>query len=474
MTKHISKAVLFFILVISLISQTLIHTGCANMMPPQGGYRDSIPPLLVGASPHDSSNHFSEKRITLTFDEFIQLQNTNQELIMSPLPEVDPVIESKLRTVIIRLKDSLKANTTYTLNFGNAIRDVNEGNIAKNFTYIFSTGETFDSLTLAGKVILAQNGKTDSTLIVMLHKHGDDSAVVNEKPLYLTHLDSSGNFRFRNLPSGTFYIYALQDQGGGHRYNSEKQLFGFADSAINIETTNKPIVLYAYIGETAATSSSKPTLGPKPKPAAGAEKQLKVQTNLSDNQLGLLDTLALSFELPLKKLDTSLIHVSSDSTFVPISDYHIFTDTSQKKLTLQYNWKENTRYNLILEKDFAEDTSGRALLKTDTLIFKTKKLSDYGNIKMRFKNLDLSVNPVLLFVQNDNVVKSFPLTATELNLAIFPPGDYDLRILYDRNKNGRWDPGEFFGKRVQPEIVKPIGRKVTIKPNWSNEFEIAL
>jgi len=132
---------------------------------------------------------------------------------MSPVPKSEPEIESKLKTVTIRLRDTLEANTTYTLNFGNAVRDVNESNIARNFTYIFSTGSTFDSLTLSGKVILAANGKVDSTLVVMLHKNGDDSAVVNEKPRYLARLDSSGNFRFRNLPWGTFYIYALQDQG---------------------------------------------------------------------------------------------------------------------------------------------------------------------------------------------------------------------------------------------------------------------
>jgi hypothetical protein len=150
------------------------------------------------------------------------------------------------------------------------------------------------------------------------------------------------------------------------------------------------------------------------------------------------------------------------------------TDTSQKKLTLLYNWTENTQYNLIIEKDFAHDTLGRALLKTDTLKFKTKKITDYGTVRIRFKNFDLSVNPVLLFIQNDNVIRSFPLSGAELNQSIFPPGEYQLRLLYDRNKNGKWDPGQFFGKHIQPELVKPVSRKVTIKSNCDNEFDIAL
>ena len=472
------KKFFVYILTIFLILKIqVLFVGCANIIPPDGGFKDSIPPSLLNASPPDSSRNFSEKKITLTFDEYIQLQNTNQELIMSPVPIEEPAIESKLRTLTIRLKDTLQANTTYTLNFGNAIRDINEGNIARNFTYIFSTGHTFDSLTLSGKVILAVNGKVDTTLVVILHQNGDDSAVVNEKPRYLTRLDSSGNFKFRNLPWGTFYIYALQDKGNSHRYQSEKQLFAFADSSVTLQNNNNPVLLYAYAEQSssAAPVSSRPQLAPRPKPAGNnSEKRLKFQTNVKEGKLDLFDSLTLNFEQPLKVLDTSLIHFSSDSSFAPITNYHLLADTSKKKLTLPYNWKENTQYNLIIEKDFAQDTLGRALLKTDTLKFRTKKITDYGTVRIRFKNFDPSVNPVLLFVQNNVVVKSFSLSAAELNQSIFSPGDYELRVLYDRNKNGQWDPGQFFGKHIQPELVKPIGRKVTIKSNWDNEFDIAL
>lgn len=464
-----------FALIILICSINVVTgPGCANMIPPEGGFKDSIPPSLVKATPPDSSKNFSEKRITLTFDEFVELQNVRENMIISPVPKTDPVVESKLRTVIIRLKDTLELNTTYTLNFGNSIKDVNEGNIAKNFTYLFSTGLTFDSLTLPGKVILAENGKVDTTLVVMLHKNGEDSAVVNEKPRYLTRLDSLGNFTFRNLPSGTFYIYALQDQGGGHRYLSEKQLFAFADTPITLQTANKPVMLYAY-AEEKASSRSLPKITPRPKTGgSNADKRLKLQTNLSNGQLDLLGNLTISFEQPWKKLDTSLIHFSTDTTFIPVSNYQILTDTTKKKLSFQYNWKENTHYNIIVEKDFAEDTLGRALLKKDTISFKTKKLSDYGSLRIRFKNFDLSVNPVLQFVQNNEIVKSFSLTSSEISQAIFLPGEYELRILRDRNKNGKWDAGEFFGKHIQPEIVKPVSRRIIIRPNWENDFDIAL
>jgi len=472
------KKHLFYILVIlSILKIQVLTIGCANIVPPEGGYRDSIPPLLVKASPPDSSKQFKETRITLTFDEFVVLDNVRENMIISPVPAIDPEVTVKLRTVVVKLKDTLQPNTTYTLNFGNSIKDNNEGNIAKDFTYFFSTGSSFDSLTLSGKVLLAETGKVDTTIVAMLHQHGEDSAVVSEKPRYITRLDSSGNFTFHHLPAGVFYLYALKSEGGSYRF-SERQFFAFADSAVTIQAVNQPVMLYAYTEKT-VSSTSRPspqiTMGQRGRGGGGGtDKRLRLQTNLESGQLDLLSNFTVTFEQPLKTLDTLLIHFSSDTTFTPVTNYRIITDTSRKKLTLEHSWKENTIYNIIVEKDFAEDTLGRKLLKTDTITFKTKKLSDYGSLRIRFRNLDLSANPVLLFVQSDNVVKSIPFHSAELTQPIFTPGDYELRILNDRNNNGKWDPGEFFGKHLQPEIVKPVSRRLNVKANWDNDVDIAL
>ena len=112
----------------------------------------------------------------------------------------------------MRIRDTLEPNTTYTLNFGDAIRDINENNELSDFTYIFSTGPVYDSLQITGKVIVAETGGADSTLIVMLHTALDDSAVVKNTPRYYTRVDRDGNFIFRNLPADTFAIYALKDE----------------------------------------------------------------------------------------------------------------------------------------------------------------------------------------------------------------------------------------------------------------------
>ena len=460
-----------FIIIFGIL-QILVLPGCANMFPPEGGLRDSLPPLLVKASPPDSSKNFKSNRISFTFDEFVVVDPSkiHDELIVSPLLKYEPQIDPKLRTITVKIKDTLEPNTTYTFNFGNAIRDNNEGNVLKNFTYIFSTGSRFDSLSLRGKVITAENGKIDTTLIVMLHKSSEDSAVVKEKPRYITRLDSKGNFVFHNLPAGTFYLYALKDEGGTHNYLDGKHLFAFADKPLSTQSANEPVTLYAY---------AEKVTPPAPPPSTrrnitSSEKRLRPILNTINSQLDLLNDLIISFDQPLKTLDTALIHFSSDTSFVPVKGYQVTPDSTKKKLSLHYNWKENTRYNIILEKDFAEDNLGRKLLKTDTLSFKTKRLSEYGSLRLRFKNLDLSTNPVLLFTQNETIVRTIPLNSAQLSIPIFLPGEYELGILNDRNKNGKWDPGEFFGKHIQPEIVKSVDRKIIVKANWQNEFDIAL
>lgn len=473
------------LLIISLIS-IISGPGCANIIPPQGGPRDSIPPVLLKATPVDSTRNFTGNKIVFTFDEFVDVQAVQENLSVSPSPRINPSVDFKLNTVTVKLKDSLEANTTYSINFGDAIKDFTEGNPIKGFTYTFSTGKYIDSLELTGNVMLAETGKTDSTLIVMLHTNADDSVVVKDKPRYVAKLDSKGNFIFKNLPPKTFYLYALKDEGGTRRYFSDKQLFAFADKPVIVSGKTEPVTLYAYSvkpppQQTAAQSGI--NIGNRNKKGEGmaADNRLKYLTNLNNNQQDLLANFTITFEQPLRSFDSTKIRLYTDSVFTPVAGYTFQKDTNNKKIVLihtpltgQAGWKENTTYHLILDKDFASDSSGKKLLKTDTLSFKTKKIADYGSLQLKFKNLDIAKNPVLLFVLSENIFKSVSLSNAEFSQPLFLPGEYELRILYDTNKNGVWDPGQFFGKHKQPELVKSIERKITVKSAWQNEIEITL
>lgn len=450
----------------------VIETGCANIIPPQGGPRDSIPPVLLKVIPGDSSLRFNAKKIDFYFDEYIEVQDAFSNVLVSPLPNNSPVIESRLRDLTVRLKDTLITNTTYIIDFGNAVKDFTEGNVAKNLRYVFSTGNYIDSLEIKGQVLLAESGKIDSTLIAILHTQAEDSAVVRNRPAYLSRLDQNGQFHFKNLPAKKFYLYALKDESGSRRYTSESQLFAFADSVIN--TTNPPdsLKLYAFVAKPQITSSNIPAETTKSKEKSGTDKRLKYQTSLQNDQQDLLENFNFIFESPLKRFDTTGIKLYIDSTYSPVDSIRFEKDSTQKTWKLITPWKEGQSYHLVLQKGAAEDSLGRQWQKADTINFATKRTADYGRLKIRLRGLELKHSPILLFMQGEQIFRSVFLNGSVIEDNLFPPGEYPIRILYDENKNGKWDTGLFFGKRIQPEKVQPLEKKIIVKSNWSNEYEI--
>jgi hypothetical protein len=470
-TLVIPSAIIITIIYIVAIT----GSGCANIVPPQGGARDSLPPILLKAEPGDSAINFKGNKITFSFDEFVEVQGIQENLSVSPLPKQTPIVDYKLKTVTLKLKDSLEANTTYSINFRDAIRDVNEGNIFKDFTYTFSTGTYLDSLQFTGKVMLAETGKADSTLIVMLHTSSDDSAVVKEKPRYITRTNAQGSFLFKNLPPQTYYVYALKDEGNTKLYRSQKQLFAFADKPIKISSTTDTVTLYAYAAkkDKATTVSNNLIVGNKGEGNAN-DRRLRYSNSLDAGKQDLLSNFTFTFQQAIKNFDSSKLTLFTDSTFTPVTNYQFVKDSSNKKIILKIEWKEITQYHIILDKDFLEDSTGKKLLRTDTLSFTTKKKTDYGALKIKIRNLDVAKNPVLQLLQNGTIIRSTLLSSAEFNDSMFPPGDYEMQILFDENKNGQWDPGDFFNKHKQPELVKPIQRKIVVKPMWQNEFDIAL
>lgn len=439
-------------------------TGCANIVPPGGGPRDSLPPVAVASIPKDSGTFVKEQKISIVFNEFVELKNANEKIILSPYPEKEPVYEYKLRTVTVRLKDSLLPNTTYNINFGDAIVDLNEGNVLRNFEFSFSTGGSIDSNSLSGKVILSETGETDSTMFALLYKKMEDSTVVKEKPVYVARVDAQGNFRFNNLPAGQFYVYALKEEDGNKRYNSPLEQFAFLDSVINIGTTTPTVQLYAYAAE-------------KQKPKAQSAQADKTKgllgaANIASGAFDFLDTFTITFPKPVRTLDVSKIKLVQDSVQT-ISNFTVKNDSVRKQIQIINSWKPGSKYQLFLDKGYATDTSGLAVLKVDTLAFRVKAEKEYGSLRIRFSGIDTASNPVLLFYSNKEVTGRYPFNGKEFYQKMFKPGNYTIGILYDLNKNGIWDAGDYFSKpKRQPELVQPISKEVLVKDNWDNELVI--
>lgn len=473
---YLLSALAVVIIGFSIIS---LGVGCASIVPPTGGPKDSLPPVIVHLDPRDSGRLFNQKKFVITFNEFVQVDEPQKNLIVSPTPKVSPVITIKLRSVIVSIKDTLEPNTTYSFDFGSAIKDLNEGNVFKNFRYVFSTGTTIDTLGIGGRVLVAQTGKADSTLIVMLHRNLDDSAVVKDKPRYVARVDTAGYFRFRNLAPGTYRLFALKDEGGQRRFLSKEQLFAFEDSTVDSRSDRNDYLMYAFLSkDTGAATKSGSTLPalPQRRPPVKerGEERLKYQTNAGGGSLDLLENFTFDFTPePLRKFDSAHV-LFTDENYKPLTGYHFKMDTSRKKVELVYPWVENTKYNVIIDTAFAEDTLGRHILKMDTVFVQTKRNAEYGAVRLRFIGLKMNENPVLQFIQGDDVKYKYVFKNNTFTAPLFRPGEYELRIVLDRNKNGEWDTGQFFGEHRQPERVLRITRKVNVKANWDNEIDIQL
>lgn len=463
-------SILFILVIIASITILNIGTGCAVQIPPSGGARDSLPPIMEKAWPADSTKNFRASKITLAFNEYVSVDNAQQNVIVSPLPKTNPIITHKLNEITVKLRDSLESNTTYAINFGNSIKDVNEGNIYKNYTYIFTTGTTLDASRIQGKVIQAATGEPDSTLIVMLHIKGEDSAVMKEKPRYATRTDGAGRFVFTNLPPRTFYVYALKDNGM-YRYISTSQDFAFLDASVTAGSATDSLTLYAFTRDDGKKQSAAatPTRATRP-----ADKRLKFTINLNNGKLNVTKPLEIAFETPLRIFDTTKISLFTDSTFTPLKAYTWVKDSTVSKVQLSTSWVENKQYHIIIEKDFAIDTFNRQLFKKDTLSFITMGRDDYAGVKLRFKNLNTIKNPLLQLFEGTAIIDSFPLTGETFIKNYLPPGEFTMRIVSDANNNGRWDTGNFFKGHLQPERVFTLPRKLSLKAGRVEEFEVAL
>jgi hypothetical protein len=456
--------ILAALLLISLCCNSLLWMGCAQIGTPTGGQRDTIAPVLIKAIPEDGQLNFTGNKVVLSFNEYIELEDVSQNVLVSPFQQSNPSVNSNLKTLSFRFKDSLKPNTTYSIHFGNAIKDVNEGNILKNFTYTFSTGSFIDSLELSGKVILAETGIADSTLFVLLYRNAADTAIQNSKPDYITRLDGLGNFHFYHLPSGTYKVYALKDGDGSKTYNAATELFAFQDTSIELPGNITQPLLYAYAEKEVEKQSS----GEKKTP----EKKLRYKININSNRQDLLKPLELSFNNPLKKITSDSI-LLCDTNFMPLKDAKLTVDSTRQKLSFAYNWQPEFFHVLLLPAGAVQDSLGNGNLKSDTIRFSTRAIEEYGRILLRFTNLDTGKHPVIQFLQNNELAFSAAINGTTYNNNRFNPGEYELRILYDEDESGKWTPGNY-KNRKQPEKVLSLPQKLNIRADWDNERDIQL
>lgn len=235
--------------------------ACANKGYPEGGAKDTTSPKVIAELPVSYSTNFNKKRIDVYFDEFVQLKEINEKFIISPPQKKNPKVTLKGKYIQVSISDSLKPNTTYSLDFADAITDNNEGNPLGFYRYVFSTGDVIDSLELSGNVVNAESDEPMMNVVVQLYENHADSMPLLQLPDYVARTDSSGFFRLTNLRDAVYRVVALEDKNKDKKYTPESEMFAFMDSTVHpvvmaMVRTDTFKIIERIVGRDTTTSDS--------------------------------------------------------------------------------------------------------------------------------------------------------------------------------------------------------------------------
>lgn len=218
---------------LEILGILLFVYSCANRGYPEGGPKDTTPPKVIKEEPVSYTSNFNQKRVAIYFDEFVQLKDVNEKFIISPPQKKKPKPRLKGRYIQVDFLDTLRPNTTYSLDFADAITDNNEGNPLGFYRYVFSTGNVIDSLELSGNVIHAESGEPMLNMYVFLYENHGDSIPIAQLPDYVARTDSSGFFRLTNLRDTSYRLLAVDDANRDYKFTPEAEMVGFLDTIVH-------------------------------------------------------------------------------------------------------------------------------------------------------------------------------------------------------------------------------------------------
>ena len=405
--------------IIYTILSLAIISGCAKRGSPTGGPIDSIPPVLTNANPKLNSTNFDSEEIRLTFDEFVKLDKVQNQLIISPpieksAYEIKP-LTGVTKKVFLKFIDTLAVNTTYTINFGNSIKDNNEGNPLTFFNYVFSTGETIDSLYVKGNISDAYDIDTDEYVSIHLYRIDstlNDSIIYNKRPTYISNSLDSTSYTFKNIREGKYLIIAMKDVDNNYFFDPFYDKIGFIDSLITL-----------------------------PKDSIIDFKLFKEETELIWDKPHFLNSEKIGFGY-YGKLDFNKLVI--DSNFPDSVDY-TFTKEIEKDtiyLWLTRNSFDSLNFNLI-EKDTTKLSTVKFDRERDTLIDSLSISAKTANVIHLRESFKLSSNIPIKKIEDSLInirdIDSIPVKfATSLNdnldeidikFEVSPSDNYSIFIL---------------------------------------------
>lgn len=502
--------------------------ACAQVKNLPGGEKDTAAPKIVAAFPDTLSTHFSSNSFEIEFDEYIQLNNVQQELVVSPPLKKTPVVKMKGRGIEVSWTDTLRPNTTYNFMFGEGIIDLNEGNKATNLSYVFSTGDQLDSLSIEGKVLDTWTSAPMKAARIVLYD--TDSAIFGKhpKPVSIGKVDDSGNFQLHYLHEGRYFLYAIDDLNANYGWD-EKESIAFLDSAVILPNNDSigarlfssasaerkpflpdykvdslgrlslPMNLNLYPGLrieaidqslqlVSIKSSKEDSLTTR---ILGEAKNAEVQLKVVLDSL-VLDTIDVPFFKeafsPAFKVAGVSEKIKSKSDFILKSprliDYAVVTqmqmtldsvdvdfsvqvdEKTHDRINVNAAWKAGKEYKLMLLPGALKDFNDQT---NDTLNFaiKVSKPEDLGNLQLdvEFGQVLPHYRMIVLNAKEEKVGEFSEVTTGKFNVDGLVPGDYFLKVYSDTNNNGKWDSGDFLTKR-QPEKTFVFPQKVQVRANW--------
>lgn len=249
---------------LTLTAMMLLY-ACAKQGYPTGGPKDETPPVVLGTTPQNGTTNFDAKEFLIMFDEYVQVKSADENILVSPPMKQKPEYSTKGRGILVKIKDTLRENTTYLFQFKEGIVDFNEGNPLKSFEYVFSTGTHIDSMTVRGKVLDAFNNQPwkEPVTVVAYFAEGDsamrllpsgDSVVAKEHPMYMTRCDKEGNFELNHLRQGHYLLLAYEDGDKNLRLGNTEAA-AFLDTLVLAQKMPVTIIDTAT-QDTAATSDT--------------------------------------------------------------------------------------------------------------------------------------------------------------------------------------------------------------------------
>jgi len=535
---------------IKMFLLALLAQACARIVPLSGGEQDVLPPRPVKYIPDSAARFFTGKIIRIRFHEYIQLRDPKREILISPPLQGELQVKTKGKWLIIKLpQEDLRPSTTYLVQFGNALADINEGNVRKDFFYVFSTGAELDSGSLSGFVNTVPAQVPLKGIRIMLYPDSlPDSMILHSKPAYFAEADENGRFQLRFLRPGTYAIAALKEENNNFDYDRAGEWVAFHPDKVNVtnntpklgliafreppprvdsksllyenfgtaaipivpgmslqplinekdsltiittfnETEDSILIFFAepltpknlhflvtYAGRREADTlklttrfgKSKPT---KPGPGRPAGGFVPLNTAIQAGGTTTLEPLWLRFPEPVKAIDMARIilwEVGGDTS----SLQYRFSDTARMNVLLETPLKPGRDYRLILRKGAFTSLTGRI---SDSLsyAFKTLPSSGYSTLQIGVSDSLYKGGRVLVELMNEKLFRLKPYYSLRegelLNLGTLPAGRYRLRIIYDRNENGRWDTGDFRNRRLPEEIIL-LSQVIELRPGLAQKI----